>query len=205
MAIAVALISVFSLQGTVSNRVSDSNDELVASAYFNKDVQSAEQMTTSPSVSCGPTPAPTNPAQTQLLGLEWSANTAAPTGYDTVVSYVSVPVVNPQAATTTYKMLRQVCTFSSGSALTLTSTITVATDIGSAPALTITGAPPNNAATSRSFVRTEPSDEPVRLDVVTRGDGRHVSHHRTRIREQLHLHAHRTSRVSPPPRAPHRT
>ena len=42
-AIAVALISVFSLQGTVSSRVSNSNDELVASAYFNKDVQSAER------------------------------------------------------------------------------------------------------------------------------------------------------------------
>ena len=38
-AIAVALISVFSLQGTVSSRVTDSNDALVASAYFNKDVQ----------------------------------------------------------------------------------------------------------------------------------------------------------------------
>ena len=93
--ISVALISVFSLQGSVTNRVGDSNDSLVASVNFNRDVQSAEQMTISPTVSCGPTPAPTNPAQTQLLGLEWGANTAAPGGYDTVVSYVSVPVAQP--------------------------------------------------------------------------------------------------------------
>src|SRR5580704_5900008 len=45
-AIATALISVFSLQNSVSNRVGDSNDALVASASFNRDAQSAEMMTT---------------------------------------------------------------------------------------------------------------------------------------------------------------
>lgn len=143
--ISVGLLSVFSLQGTVTSRVTDSNDALVASAYFNRDVQSAEQMTTSATVACGPTPAPTNPAQTQLLGLEWGANTSAPGGYDNVVSYVSVPVVNPQSGVTTYKMLRQVCTYTSGSTLTLSSTSTVGNDVGSSPALTITG--PNDPMT----------------------------------------------------------
>lgn len=139
--ISVALISIFSLQGSVTNRVGDSNDSLVASVNFNRDVQSAEQMTISPTVSCGPTPAPTNPAQTQLLGLEWGANTAAPGGYDTLVSYVSVPVLNPQTNKTTYKMLRQECTYTSGSTLTLTSTLTIASDIGSTPSPTCASVP----------------------------------------------------------------
>ncbi len=147
--ISVALISVFSLQGSVSNRIGDSNDSLVASVNFNRDVQSAEQMTTSPTVACGPTPAPTNPAQTQLLGLEWGANTSAPGGYDTVVSYVSLPVVNPQTAATSYELLRQQCIYTSGSTLALTSASTIAHDIGSSPALTITGA--NNANVTTSF------------------------------------------------------
>ena len=73
------------------------------------------------------------PRQTQLLGLEWGANIAAPGGYDTVVSYVSVSAVNPQTNATTYRMLRQVCSYAAGSTLNLTSTITVANDIGSAP------------------------------------------------------------------------
>ena len=73
-----------------------------------------------------------------------------------MISYVSVPVTNLNG-TTTYKMLRQVCTYASGSALTLTSTITVAQDIGSAPVLTITGA--NNADVTSSFApsATNPS------------------------------------------------
>ena len=148
-------------------------------------------MTNSPSVACGPSPAPTNPAQTQLLGLEWSANVSAPTGYDNVVSYVSVPVVNPRSATPTYKMLRQVCSYSSGSALTLKSTITVAQNISSA-------GPDDHRREQREhhqLVRTNTgrvhphehlrttSDEPVRLDLDTRGDRRHLPHHRSRQRK----------------------
>jgi prepilin-type N-terminal cleavage/methylation domain-containing protein len=150
--ISVALISIFSLQGSVNNRVSDSNDSLFASVYFNRDVQSAEQMTTATAVACGPNPAPTNPAQTQLLALEWGANTTAPTGYDTVVSYVSVPVVDPQTNKTNYQLIRQVCNYTTGSTLTLTATTTVAKDIGSAPVLTITGA--NNADITSTFAPT---------------------------------------------------
>jgi prepilin-type N-terminal cleavage/methylation domain-containing protein len=148
--ISVALLSVFSLQGSVSNRISNSNDSLLASAYFNKDVQSAENMTASSTVSCGPTPAV--PAQTQLLGLEWGANTSAPSGYDTVVSYVSVAGTNPQTNVTKYQMLRQLCTYSAGATLNLTSTIKVANDVGTTPVLTITGA--NNADITNSFKPT---------------------------------------------------
>lgn len=41
--IAVALISVLTLQGNVSKTVGNSNDELVSSLSFNKDVQSANK------------------------------------------------------------------------------------------------------------------------------------------------------------------
>ena len=73
--IAVALISVFSLQNSVSNRVSDSNDALVASTVFNRDVQSAQMFTTDPN--------PRRPGWSrhvahrrrhQVLGLEWGAS-----------------------------------------------------------------------------------------------------------------------------------
>ena len=43
-AIAVALISVLNLQGGTSNRISDSNDALVNSSVFNKDVESAQEI-----------------------------------------------------------------------------------------------------------------------------------------------------------------
>jgi prepilin-type N-terminal cleavage/methylation domain-containing protein len=139
--ISVALISIFSLSGSVNNRIGDSNDALVGSVNFNRDVQSAEQMTVSPTVACGPTPAQTNPAQTQLLGLQWAANVSAPGSYDSVVSYVSVPVVNPQTNETTYKMIRQTCSYTSGPTLTLTSSSTIARDIGPSPSLTCSPMP----------------------------------------------------------------
>ena len=85
--IVMALLSVFSLQGTVTNRVGDSNDALVASAYFNRDVQSAASMTVQSqmggsSYGCG------TATQTQLLGLEWGTNSSANGGFQTFVSYV---------------------------------------------------------------------------------------------------------------------
>ena len=139
-AIAVALLSVFSLQGSVTNRVSDSNDALVASAYFNRDVQSATNMTVQPQMGtvnsvayygCGQSSA----TETQLLGLEWGANSAATGGYQTFVSYVSVSVVNPQTGVTTYSLVRQVCT--NGASTTPTSSQTVSHDTGSAAAVHI--------------------------------------------------------------------
>jgi prepilin-type N-terminal cleavage/methylation domain-containing protein len=130
--ISVALLSVFGLQSQTTNRIQDSNDELTASANFNRDVQSAQELTTQATPGCGAA------TQTQVLGLEWGSNSSAPGGYQTVVSYVSASVVNQQAATTTYSMLRQVCT--SGSSTTPTSTSIVARDIGNTPTLA-TGTP----------------------------------------------------------------
>jgi prepilin-type N-terminal cleavage/methylation domain-containing protein len=67
-AISVALISVLSLQGGVSNRITDSSDAQIVSAHLDQDVQSALRLTTNPyTTQCGP-----SATQTQLLGLEWS-------------------------------------------------------------------------------------------------------------------------------------
>jgi type II secretory pathway pseudopilin PulG len=74
-AISVALVSVLSLQSGVSNRISDSADAQIVSATFEKDVQSAVQLTTNSVPTCG--------SGRQLLGLEWGLTTT----YQTVVSY----------------------------------------------------------------------------------------------------------------------
>jgi len=155
-AISVALLSVFTLQGNTSNRIGDSNDALVGSVNFNRDVQSAEQLTTQSTPGCGAS------TQTQVLGLRWGANSAAPGGYQTVVSYISTPVVNPQAHTTVYNLVRQQC--NSGTSTTPNSSFNPAHDIGGNPSLTcspppapappvstlcITGA--NNADVTASF------------------------------------------------------
>jgi len=122
--ITVALLSVLTLSGGVNNRISDSNDALIASSNFNRDVQSAVEMTTSSTVACGAS------TGTQVLGLQWGANSSAPGGYQTVVSYVTVPTpANGTGGTTTYSLVRQVCT--SGTSATPTSTTTVSHDIGS--------------------------------------------------------------------------
>ena len=111
--IASALIAVFSLQTQTQNRIGDSNDAQVGSASFNKDVQSAEYLTTASFTTapgCGD-----GSQQTQLLGLEWAANSAVPTGagnsggYDTVVSYVLVQLAVPNHTTVT-ELVRQECT-----------------------------------------------------------------------------------------------
>jgi prepilin-type N-terminal cleavage/methylation domain-containing protein len=144
--IAVALLSVFSLQGPTGNRIGSSNDELVASSNFNKDVQSSAQITTNTTgytatvAGCGSL----SSKQSQLLGLEWGANSAitgkstAGYGYQTVVSYVSSLVTNPVTNTSSYRLLRQVCT--SGPSATPTSTFTVSSNLGSAPTVYVCGA-----------------------------------------------------------------
>jgi len=112
--ISVALLSVFNLQDGVSNRVGDSNDELISSAYFNKDVQSAQQIETTNNPACGST-------GQQLLGLEWDLNTTTST-YETVVSYVQT------TTGTTTSLVRNVC--SSGASATPTSSNTIGRDVG---------------------------------------------------------------------------
>jgi prepilin-type N-terminal cleavage/methylation domain-containing protein len=92
-AITLSLISVFSLQGGVANRLSDSSDAQVVSANFDRDVQSASLITTY-GTSTSPSPCETSTqvanADRQVLGLQWgSGGTGA---VQTEVSYVEVPV-----------------------------------------------------------------------------------------------------------------
>lgn len=113
--IAVALVSVLGLQNQTNARIGDSNDELVSSSTFNKDVQSAQQIETVTTPACGST-------GQQLLGLEWNQNTTTTT-YETVVSYVQT------ATGTTTSLVRNACT--SGASATPTSSFVVAHDVGS--------------------------------------------------------------------------
>jgi prepilin-type N-terminal cleavage/methylation domain-containing protein len=101
-ALSLGLISVFSLQSSVSNRLNDTADSQVVAANYAKDVQAAVYLTTDSTSSpqCG---AGTG---TQLLGLESVLNQR--TGaFQNVVSYVSVPVTS--GGTTTYSLERLNC------------------------------------------------------------------------------------------------
>ncbi len=110
-AVAAGLIAVLSIQGSVSNRTSDSGDAQVTSANFIQDVQSSELITTDTSASqCGP--------GTQLLGLEWTSGSST-----TVVTYAEV------ANGTNWLLVRQYC--ANGFAAAPTSSSTVSFDIAS--------------------------------------------------------------------------
>lgn len=150
-AIGAGLVAVFSLQSGVANRLSDSGDAQVVSAYYETDVQSAQEITTSNATTqCG--------TGSQLLGFEWSLN--AQTGaYQTVVSYVE------KATGSTYSLLRQYC--SSGISATPTSSTTISSDLlNSQPPPVISPVADNTAAslnwfstqsvTKVAFVITEP-------------------------------------------------
>jgi prepilin-type N-terminal cleavage/methylation domain-containing protein len=108
-ALAAGLISVFSLQAGVSNRLGDSGDAQVVAASFTKDVQSASSITTNPTPLCGPA------SETQLLGMEWDGTTQT-------ASYVE------QLQTgTTYALVRNNC--SSGPSQTISSSTTLSYDL----------------------------------------------------------------------------
>lgn len=123
--ICAALLAVFGLQDQTQNRISDSNDAQVGSAAFNKDVQSAEQVTTAgfaTAAGCGsPTSGPSG-SQTQIVGLQWGANTAASGGFETVVSYVTEQLPGEHGLA----LVRQECT--AGQSTTPTTTTTISRD-----------------------------------------------------------------------------
>jgi prepilin-type N-terminal cleavage/methylation domain-containing protein len=120
--IAVALISVFTLQGTVQKTVGDSNDELVSAGSFDKDVQSAQLIQTVTSPACGPT------SGQQVVALEWGSDPNGDGGYSTVVSYVTSQVG------TEYELLRLECT--AGASATPSNSFVVAHDVGT-PTVTL--------------------------------------------------------------------
>jgi prepilin-type N-terminal cleavage/methylation domain-containing protein len=113
--LAVGLLSVFSLQSSVSNRLGDTGSSQVVSSYFENDVQSASEITTAASNSsaeCGPS------NQVQLLGLEWNPF-ATGGAYQTVVSYADVQNGS------TYSLVRYYCSngFSNNSSVYTSTTI----------------------------------------------------------------------------------
>jgi prepilin-type N-terminal cleavage/methylation domain-containing protein len=98
-AITLALISIFSLQGSTGSRISDSGDAQVVSSNFETDVQNATQITTASSgvtPQCMPTPPIANAVQ--VLGLQSADNGG------TVISYADVPNGNHG-----YSLVRYVC------------------------------------------------------------------------------------------------
>jgi len=124
-ALAVGLLSVFSLQSSVSNRLTDSGDAQVVSVNFQNDVQSAALITTASS----PVTAPTTPCQPagasgyQVLGLQL--------GNGNLISYTATATSNPKVD----NLFRNRCD-SAGNVLT---SAVVAHDI---PNPTMTPAPP---------------------------------------------------------------
>jgi prepilin-type N-terminal cleavage/methylation domain-containing protein len=122
-ALALGLISVFTLQGSVSGRLTDSGDAQLVSLNFQNDVQSAAQITTSDAVQvCG--------SGFQVLGLQL--------GNGAEISYSAAAAASGNA----YQLTRFVCAAGSGS--TVTSQSVLAHDLPSSvlstatPPITIT-------------------------------------------------------------------
>lgn len=137
-AISVGLLSVFSLHTNVSNRISDSANSQILSAYFVKDVQSADQITTQQSSSpqCG--------IGTQLMGLSWNSS-------QTVISYIMSSGTN--GTTTTYSLVRQKCTAGNSTPI---SSITLISDIASSqsPPSIACSSTAQSCAASTSWIST---------------------------------------------------
>jgi prepilin-type N-terminal cleavage/methylation domain-containing protein len=98
-ALALAIVAVFSLNGTTGSRVGDAADAQILSTTYENDVHSASEVTAEPTIQCGTT----GEAGTQLLAVEYGSNTGT---YQTVISYVRVAT----GSTSTDEILRQVCT-----------------------------------------------------------------------------------------------
>lgn len=132
-AIAGATILVLSLQSSTNKSFSDSADAQVVSNYFENDIQTAADLTTSSTVSgqCGST-------GTQLLGLEWAPNSAGT--FQDVVSYMEVAGTG-----STYQLRRYDCT--AGAATTPTLSTLISSDI---PAL-VSGADPFTVASTTTY------------------------------------------------------
>jgi prepilin-type N-terminal cleavage/methylation domain-containing protein len=115
--LAIGLVSIFSLQTSVSNRISDTEDSQVVSSTYLSDVQGAGFITTQS------TSTPQCGTGDQLLGLGSNFSTVTNT-FESSISYVSVPT-----GATTYSLVRNVCT--SGST-TPSSTTTISNNLPSA-------------------------------------------------------------------------
>jgi hypothetical protein len=142
-AIAVGILSIFSLQGSVSNRLTDSGDAQLVSFNIQNDVQSAVQITTNSSPT-NPVPClPTGSTQVQVLALQ--LGNAAPVGSAPVgnneISYSVAPSSTDKGG---YDLFRNVC--GPGSTIP-TNTSLVAHDL---PASVLTTSPVTVTCTTTS-------------------------------------------------------
>jgi len=144
-ALSVGLISVFSLQSGVQNRLGDTADSQVVQANFQSDVQGAVALTSAPNNSssqCGP--------GTQLLGLAWG-QAFGTSPYQYVVSYVVVQ------NGTSWNLVRQYCA-SGYSSSTPTSSTTISYDVPqnlAGPTITIASGAPNGTTPTTAWVLTK--------------------------------------------------
>jgi prepilin-type N-terminal cleavage/methylation domain-containing protein len=111
-ALSLGILSVFTLQSSVSNRLTDSDDAQLVSVNFQNDVQSAASVTTASTPLSAPAPcAPASGSGSgfQVLGLQL--------GNGSEISYIAAPA----ASGTSYVLYRNKC--ASGSTAPSTSTV----------------------------------------------------------------------------------
>ena len=118
-AITTALISVLSLSGSTTKSISDSADSQAVSANLTNDVQSAAEITTSPSTKFGTPHDASCGTGTRLLGMQWN-QVKGSTTFASDVSYLAVKRGN------TWTLVRVEC--SAGSSIPASSE-TVSSDI----------------------------------------------------------------------------
>lgn len=125
-AIAVALIAVFSLQGSVSGRITGSSDAQVVSSNFVSDVQDASMIIAPPAgAPSGQSPGTCGTGGTEVLSLQSVTSSGTPTE----ISYLTVPEGS------TYALVRNVC---QNGSLTPTSTSTVSNNAPSSQTVSVT-------------------------------------------------------------------
>jgi len=148
-ALSVGLISVFSLQSGVQNRLGDTGDSQVVEASFQRDVQEAASITTAPnnsSAQCGP--------GTQLLGLAWWPVTGQSYPYQYVVSYVVIQ------SGSSWNLVRQYCSsgYSTPANPNPSSSTIISYDVPSnlvSPMVSIASGAPNGTTPGTSWVPTQ--------------------------------------------------
>ncbi len=150
-ALAVGILSVFNLQSSVSNRLTDSADAQVVSVNYQNDVEGAAYITTA----SAPVSVPGSPANTpapcgsghQILGLEL--------GNGTVISYT----VSQASSGTAYDLYRNVCSGGNAPSSTVVSRDSPASMLNPAtPPVTVTC---TNPATSTTCNLVAPSNAPA--------------------------------------------
>jgi len=147
-ALTLALVSVFSLQGGVASRISDSGDAQTVSANFANDVQSAALLTTD-STSTNPPPCGSSSQILGLLNSATSLTTALTSGTPsgTVLNVSALPgavssgdhIVLGSSGTTQTYTTTQASTASSTTLTVGSQTVTVPSTIGTPVTDTSTG------------------------------------------------------------------